>query len=139
MIQIHNCRMRYGKVALQLGTHQKYYISRCKEKQSIQLTITVSEKDVVKCLQERGELIDTVTEQLKDIMKVFMPAAMKPNRFVPCPLCSTLHITLEQVENPNTIFCPNTDSDEALENYYYDLRPKDLTSKTMEITVTTYI
>ena len=34
-------RMRYGKMGSQLGANQKYYISRCEEKQSIQLTITV--------------------------------------------------------------------------------------------------
>ena len=41
-------------MGLQLGHHQKYYISRCEEKQSIQLTITVKGDDEEKCGGEEG-------------------------------------------------------------------------------------
>ena len=38
--------MRYGKIGLKLGAHQKYYISQCEEKQSVKLTITVAMQSV---------------------------------------------------------------------------------------------
>ena len=98
--------MRYGKVGLQLGDHQKYYISRCEEKQSIQLTITVVGNDK-NSIHERNELIDYISQQLDSIMKLFMPAVEnRPAVLFPCPLCSTLHITLKEVRKGSTIFCP---------------------------------
>ena len=105
--------MRHGKVGLQLGQHQKYYLSRCEEKQSIQLTITVVGDDVTS-VRERKELIDDVTQLLDDIMKVFMPEVKKPKLIVPCPLCPILHITLSEVFTGNTIFCARSDDDAAL-------------------------
>ena len=115
--------MRHGKVGLQLGAHQKYYISRCEEKQSIQLTITILGNDM-KCTQERGELISDVTKLLDDIMRVFMPAVKRPALFVPCPLCSTLHISLKKVYDGETVFCPLHDDACLQYNYYSDLLPK---------------
>ena len=114
------CRMRHGKIGLQLGAHQKYYISRSEDKQSIQLTITVSKNDV-KCMQERSALINDVTTMLDDIMKVFMPAARKPCLFVPCNLCDVLHITLQQIQDGVTVHCPSSTDDTPLHNYYSDL------------------
>ena len=114
------CRMRHGKVGLQLGAHQKYYISRSEEKQSIQLTITVSKKDT-KCMQERSRLINDVAKMLDDIMKVFMPAARKPTLFVHCTMCDVLHITLQQVCDGVTVHCPSSKDDTPLHNYYSDL------------------
>ena len=114
--------MRHGKVGLQLGAHQKYYISRCKEKQSIQLTITLVGVDV-KCIQERAELIDDVAKLLNNIMNVFMPAAKQPAVFVPCPLCPNLHITLKQVYDGESAFCPFSSDDSGICNYYNDLLP----------------
>ena len=97
--------MRYGKVGLQLGAHQEYYISRCEEKQSIQLTITVVGNDK-NSIHERNELIDYISQQLDNIMKLFMPAVEnRPAVLFPCPLCPALHITLEKVRNGSTIFC----------------------------------
>ena len=124
------CRMRHGKVGLKLGAHQKYYISRCEEKRSIQLTITVVENDM-KCMQERAELINSVVRLLNDIMKVFMPATTRPALFVPCPLCSTLHITLKEVYDGDTIFCPLSTDDAVLHNYYSDLLPNALAGTTV--------
>lgn len=123
-------RMRQGKVGLQLGFHQKYYISQCKEKQSIQLTITVAGDDV-KCIQERSKLIENITKMLNNIMKVFMPAAKRPVLFIPCPLCSTLHITLKQLYEGYTIFCPLSGDDSLVRGYYSDLLPCGLTGKVM--------
>ena len=47
LVSVVYCSMRHGKVGLQLGADQKYYISRC-EKKSIQLTITMPVRDDVK-------------------------------------------------------------------------------------------
>jgi len=116
--------MRHGKVGLQLGNHQKYYISRCEEKQSIQLTITVRGDDVTSVV-ERRELIDDVTKLLDDIMKVFMPEVKKPKLLVPCPLCSNLHITLNWVTTGKTIFCSVSDDAHLPSGYYGDLLPGD--------------
>ena len=126
--------MRHGRVGMQLGAHQKYYICRCEEKQSIQLTITVADNDW-KCIQERSELIDDVYKLLNNIMKVFMPATKKPALFVPCDLCSTLHITLKQVYNGDTIFCPLSDNDSGLSGYYGDLLPNASTGELDKIIV----
>ena len=115
-------RMRRGKMGLQLGRHQKYYISRCEEKQSIQLTITVKGDDM-RSVRERRELIDDVTHLLDDIMKVFMSEVKKPMLTVPCPLCPTLHITLSEVSTRNTIYCPRSGDAELPSGYYGDLTP----------------
>ena len=79
-------RMRHGKVGLQLGQHQKYYISQCEEKQSIQLTITVVGDDMTS-VRERRELIYDVTHTLGNIMEVFMPEVKKLTLVIPCLLC----------------------------------------------------
>jgi len=101
--------MRHGKVGLQLGAHQKYYISRCEEKSSIMVTITMPARDDVKSGEERRELINDITRLLNGIMKVFMPAVKKmPIPLLSCPNCPTLHITLEEVCSGSTIFCPKS-------------------------------
>ena len=100
-------------MGLQLGPHQKYYISRCQEKSSIQLTITMPEKDNESRAKERMELIDDISRILDNIMKVFMPAVKtRPMLLVSCPKCSTLHITLDELCSGNTIFCPESGDDE---------------------------
>ena len=53
--------MRHGKVGLQLGADQVYYISRCEEKKTIQLTITMPVRDDVKSGKKRRELHHEVT------------------------------------------------------------------------------
>ena len=115
-------RMRHGKVGLQLGRHQKYYISRCEEKQSIQLTITVKGDDN-RSVEERRELIDDVTQLLDSIMKVFMREVKKPTVMVPCPWCPILHITLSEVSTGHTIFCPQSNDAPLPLDYYGDLIP----------------
>ena len=117
-----NCRMRHGKIGLKLGTRQKYYISRCEEKQSIQLTITVAGSDA-KCVKERSEIINKVAEMLDRIMKVFMPAAKSPDILIPCSKCDKLHIELKHVRYGDTIYCPSSIDDDSplADNYYTDL------------------
>ena len=107
-------------IGLQLGAHQKYYISQCEEKQSIQLTITVAGDDMGS-RKERKELIDDVGSLLDDIMKVFMPATKKPALFVPCSSCSTIHIPLDDVYRGKTIFCPKSNDAPLPSGYYWDL------------------
>lgn len=65
---VHYYRKRHGKVGLQLGVHQNYYIGRCQEKSSIQLTITMPARDDVKSAdhEERRELIDDITKLLDE-------------------------------------------------------------------------
>ena len=105
----------------QLGADQKYYISRCEEKQSIQLTITVVGDDK-EHMEERKSLIDNVTKLLDDIMKVFMPATKeRPSLLIPCPFCPKLHIPLDALYSGKVIFCPNDDDKPLSRGYYSDL------------------
>ena len=126
-------RLRRGKVGLQLGNHQKYYINHCTydRKENIQLTITAVGDDV-DSIQEREELINDVTKLLDDVMKVFMPAAKRPTLFVPCPLCPTLHVLLNDIQSGDTIFCPLSYYDTALPTGYYS----DLSSSKLSVTST---
>ena len=119
-------------VGLQLGANQKYYISRCEEKQSIQLTITVVGDDE-KHVQERKDLISDVTESLNNIMKMFMPGTKKPLLIIPCVLCPKLHkyCLMPYVASGKTIFCPFVTADKSLPNgYYSDLLQPGLTDAT---------
>ena len=113
-------------MGLQLGSHQKYYISHCEEKKSVQLTITTVGDDV-DSVQERRKLIDDVTRLLDDVMKVFMPAAKRPIPFVPCPLCPSLHVLLSDVYSGDTIFCSHSDDTALPTGYYSDLSTGRLT------------
>ena len=115
------CRLRYGKIGSQLGTGQKYYISQCEEKQSIQLTITMA-GDEEEHTGERRNLIDDITKLLDDIMKVFMPATKeRPSLLIPCPFCPKLHIPLDDACSGKAIFCPNDDDKPLPFGYYSDL------------------
>ena len=120
--------MRRGKLASQLGTDQKYYISRCEEKQSIQLTITVVGVDE-EHIEERRNLINDIIKSLDDIMKVFMPATKeRPSLLIPCPFCSVLHVPLDDVCSGKAIYCPNASNDKSLPHgYYSDLLQGKLT------------
>ena len=103
-----------------MGCHQKYYISRCEEKQSIRLTITVVGDDKTS-VRERRELIDDVTHLLGDIMKVFMPEVKKPTLMVPCPLCPILHVTLNDVSTGDTIFYARSGDSSLPAGYYSEV------------------
>ena len=112
--------MRYGKVRLQLGGHQIYYISQCEEYQSIQLTITVVGFDT-KSAQERKELIDDISQLLDDIMKLFMPAIKeRPTILFRCPLCTILHITQKDVCSGEAIYCANGPKGVCVPPEYYN-------------------
>ena len=105
----------------QLGADQKYYISRCEEKQSIQLTITVVGDDE-EHIEERRNLIDDVVKLLDDIMKVFMPATKeRPSLLIPCPFCPKLHIPLDDTCSGKTIICAEANDKSLPRDYYNDL------------------
>ena len=131
--------MRRGKMGSQLGAHQKYYISRCEKKQSIQLTITVVGDDK-ESVEERRSLINDVTEYLDDIMKVFMPATTKkPSLLIPCPFCPKLHILLDDSCSGKAVFCPNVDDKALSHGYYNDLLQGELaTTITGRVVITNY-
>ena len=113
--------MRYGKMGSQLGADQKYYISRCEEKHSIQLTITVVGSDK-EHTEERKNLIDDINNILHDIVKMFMPAEKEaPLLRIPCPLCSKLHIRLDQASSGKAIFCINAGDKRLPHGYYSEL------------------
>ena len=128
--------MRRYKMGSQLGSDQKYYISRCKDNHSIQLTITVVGDDE-EHIKERRDLINDITKILDDIMKMFMPATKeRPSLLIPCPFCSVLHVSLNDACSAKTMFCPFTDDDKPLpRDYYRDL----LQSRLADVTNTTDI
>ena len=117
--------MRHGRMGSQLGADQKYYISRCQEKQSIQLTITMVGTDE-EHIEERRNLINDVENLLHELIKLFMPAKATttewPVLMVPCTLCPKLHILLEDVRNCKKVFCPNFDDNKLPDDYYYELQ-----------------
>ena len=121
--------MRRGKVGLQLGANQKYYISLCEEKQSIQLTITIKGNDK-KHVQERRDLINDVTKSLENIMKMFMPGTKRPSLLIPCALCPILHIPFDDICSGKTIFCPFAGDESLSHDYYSDLLPVGLADAT---------
>lgn len=82
------CRVKNGKVKLQLGTCLNYYINLCKDKKGIQLIITSMGTAEVTSYEEMRELISDVADLLDDIMKLYMPAAKRPVPFYPLPLWS---------------------------------------------------
>ena len=124
-----------------MGAHQVYYISQCEEKGSIQLTITMPETDDSTRAQERRELIDDITRLLDDILDELTPTAKKcPERFVPCPYCPTIHVTLSDISRNNDIFCAHANDTRLPNNYYYDLLPDSPTTSTSEkIALTIFI
>ena len=128
-------------MASQLGVDQKYYISRCEEKQSIELTISLVGDDE-EHVKERRNLIDDVTKFLDDIMKVFMSATKeRPSLLIPCPFCPKLHIFLDVTCSGKAIFCPNTNDKTLLRDYYSDLlqgRLNDTSVVVGKIMVTCY-
>ena len=124
--------MRREKIGSQLGADQKYYISRCEEKQSIQLTITVVEDNEENMqfdkehVEERRHLIRDIEIFLDDIMKVLMPTKKRndrPKLMVPCKHCSELpcselHITYDDVCSGKIIMCPNENDINLPRGYY---------------------
>jgi len=80
------------------------------------------ENDDLTSAQERRELINDITKLLDDILKEFLPTVQKrPIRFVPCPYCPILHVTLSDISTGNSIFCATSNDTRLPDNYYDDL------------------
>ena len=133
MVYLMQYRMRRGKLGSQLGADQKYYISRCEEKQSIQLTITVVGVDK-EHTEERRDLINDITKILDDIINSFMPAIEEgPSLLIPCAFCSVLHVSLDDACSGKTIFCPYNNDKPLPHGYYSDLIQGRLTDATITV------
>jgi len=120
--------MRHGKVGLQLGANQKYYISRYDvgQTQGVKLTVTVDNSDE-NSIQERWDLIQYIDQQLNDIMKVFMPAEKQPLKYIPCPHCKNIHIPFSKVGTTN--YCAFNGDKKVPSSYYSELMLDNKTSK----------
>ena len=82
-----------------LGHDQLYYVSLCEEQHSIRLAITPDEDEIVspQGLQERWKLIEDFNAKLMETVKAFMPASHLPQCFIPCGLCSNVHLKLDDI------------------------------------------
>ena len=105
-----------------LGRDQLYYVSLCEKQHSIRLAITPDEDEIVspQGLQERWKLIEEFTAKLMESVKAFMPASHLPQRYIPCSLCSNLHLKLEDIRvDDKPLRCIKG---RLAEDYYCDLR-----------------
>ena len=105
-----------------LGHDQVYYVSLCEKHDSIRLAITPDEDGIVKSqgLQERWKLIEDFNAKLMEITKTFMPASNLPQAFVPCSLCSDLHLKLDDIRaTDKPLHCFNG---KLPIDYYSDIR-----------------
>ena len=105
-----------------LGHDQLYYVSLSENRQSIRLAITPDEDGIITTqgLQDRWKLIEDFNAKLKEIVKVFMPASQLPQSFIPCCLCSKLHLKLDDIRaDDHPLRCING---KLPKNYYSDLR-----------------
>ena len=109
-------------IKMVLGDDQLYYVSLCKEHHSIRLAITPDESWIKtpKGLQERWKLIEEFKAKLIETVIAFMPATHPPESFIPCSLCSKLHLKLDEIkDNDKPLICSNR---KLPKDYYSDLR-----------------
>ena len=68
----------------------------------------------------------TSLKMMDDIMKLFMPTVSERAAILfHCPLCTTLHITMDEVCSGSTIYCAKSSSDDAVPpEFYCNLLPK---------------
>ena len=109
-------------IKMVLGSDQLYYVSLCADQHTIRLAITPDEDGVVTPygFQERWELIEDFNAKLMKTVKAFMPASDLPQRYIPCGLCSKLHLSLDDIradDKPLRCFNGKLPND-----YYSDLR-----------------
>ena len=109
-------------IKLVLGRDQLYYVSLCEDHHSIRLAITPDVDGIITSqgLQERWKLIEEFNDKLIEIVKSFMPASNLPQCYIPCNLCSDLHLKLDDIRADNKpLHCFHG---RLPENYYSDLR-----------------
>ena len=109
-------------IKMVLGDDQLYYVSLCEDQHTIRLAITPDEDGIVspKGRQERWELVEYFDTKLQEAVEAFMPAASIPRRYIPCSLCSQLHLKLDDARaNNRPLHCING---KLPKDYYSDLR-----------------
>ena len=105
-----------------LGDDHLYYVSLCEDQYSIRLAITPDTDCTVTSqgLKERWQLIEEFSAKLIKIVKAFMPASDLPQSYIPCSLCSSLHLKLIDIRaNDKALHCING---RLPKDYYSDLR-----------------
>ena len=109
-------------IKMVLGRDQLYYVSHCKHHHSIRLAITPDEDGIVapEGLRERWELIEEFKAQLAVAVKAFMPASQPPICYIPCSLCPSLHLELDNIRaDDKPLHCSKG---KLSKDYYNDLR-----------------
>ena len=109
-------------IKMVLGHDQLYYVNLSEDHHSIRLAITPDDDGVVtpQGLQERWKLIEELNAKLMEIVKAFMPASDPPQRYIPCSLCSSLHLKLDDIRaDDKPLHCING---KLPKDYYSDLR-----------------
>ena len=105
-----------------LGDDQLYYVSLCEDHSSIRLAITPDTDCTVtpQGHKERWQLIEYFSAKLIKTVKAFMPASDLPQCYIPCSLCSNLHLKLSDIRaNDKVLHCING---RLPKEYYSDLR-----------------
>lgn len=108
-------------IKMVLGRDQLYYVSLCEDHHSIRLAITPDDDDEVTSegLLQRWKLIEEFNANLTEIVKAFMPASDPPQCYIPCSLCSGLHINFDDLRSDNPLHCS---CGKLPKGYYSDLR-----------------
>ena len=109
-------------IKMVLGHDQLYYVSLCADQQSIRLAIVPDDDGIIttKGRQERWKLIEEFNDKLMKTLKAFMPASQPPQCYIPCSLCTKLHLKLDDIragDKPLHCFKGKLPKD-----YYCDLR-----------------
>ena len=110
-------------IKMVLGRDQIYYVTLSETHHSIKLAIVpdnIKSALSSQSLQERWELIEEFNDKLIEKVEAFMPASDPPQRYIPCCLCSKLHLNLNEIRaNDRPLHCFNG---RLPEDYYIDLR-----------------
>ena len=102
-----------------LSQGQRYCISLCEEKYSIQLSFVLLPGGG-HLAEHRRELLQYFRSKLEVVMEDFMEATSKPIAFIPCCYCSQLHVELEMLLMGEQQDCPEN-IDPIPTQYYCDL------------------
>ena len=116
------CSIRRQMIKMVLGCEQIYYVSLCESHHSIRLAIVPDEDTLSsQSFRERWELIEELNIKLMEKVKTFMRASDPPQRYIPCYLCSKLHLTLDKIRaNDKPLHC--LEGGKLRKDYYLDLR-----------------
>ena len=90
-----------------LSRGQRYCISYCEEKHSIQLSFVFLPSSGHLAVH-RKDLLEYFQCNLEVIMEDFMNATSKPMAYIPCCFCSQLHVELQLLIEGEQQDCPET-------------------------------